>query len=117
MKIYEFKTSYGKKYHIGLLKSTYANNDTLYIEMVETTPKGKIKDYFDTLTVNLEFSFATKDKQYIDTNNLGEEILNWLKDNGIAKPTGEYGFSGYCTYPLFKFDKKVLAEMEELKDR
>lgn len=115
MKIYEFKSQYGKKYHIVLQKTTYANNGTLYVEMVETTPKGKFKDYYGAITVNLEFSFATENKQYIDTNNLGNDILKWLEDNGIAKPTGEYGHSGYCTYPLFEFDEKVLAEMEKLK--
>lgn len=114
MKIYELKTSYGQ-YHIALRKGTYANNGTLYVEMVETTPKGKIKDYFDTLTTNLMFSFANENKQYIDTNNLGNNILKWLKDNGIAKPTGEYGYSGYCTYPLYKFTKEALAEMEQIQ--
>lgn len=114
MKIYELKTSYGH-YHIALRKSTYANNGTLYVEMVETTPKGKIKDYFDNLTVNLPISYANDKEQYIDTNNLGDKILSWLKDNGIAKPTGRYGYSGFCTYPLYKFTEEALAEMEQIQ--
>ena len=114
MKVYELKTSYGK-YHITLKKGTYLSNGSLYVRMVETTPKGKkIKNYFDDLTVNLMFSNANENKQYIDTNSLGNDILKWLKDNGIAKPTGEYGHSGFCTYPLYKFTKEALAEMEQI---
>ena len=112
-KIYEIKF-YGKKYHIILQKDAYVNNGTLAVSMLECTPKGKVKDYFGTLTVNLvNQEPSNKDEQYIDTNNNGNEIIQWLKDNKIAEEVGIYGYSGYCGYPLFKFTKEALDGMLE----
>ena len=117
MKIYELNF-YGCKYHIALFKGTYQSNNTLAIEMIEVSPKGKrIRDYFGMLTVNIADSdVAASDKYaFIDTNNNGGEIAQWLIDNKIALPTGIMGYSGFCSYPLFKFDESVLDEMEEIK--
>lgn len=116
MKIYELNF-YGHKYHIVMQKGTYHSNGTLAIEMLSTTPKGKFKDYFGTLTVNIADSDMVASDKYafIDTNNNGEEIAQWLIDNKIAYPTGIIGYSGFCSYPLFKFDESVLDEMEEIK--
>lgn len=109
---------YGKKYPVCLAKCNYVNNGKLAILMFVTTPKGKIKEEFGNLTVNIDDSniFANDvDTQFIDTNNLGNEIIHWLVENNIAKPTGMIGFSGFCSYPLFKFNKEVLDEMMEYK--
>ena len=117
MKIYELNF-YGKKYHIVMQKGTYHSNGTLAIEMIEVSPKGRrIRDYFGMLTVNIADSdvMANDKRAFIDTNNNGEEIAQWLIDNKIAYPTGFIGFSGFCTYPLFEFDKSVLDEMKEIQ--
>ena len=112
-KIYELEF-YGKKYHIILEKNTYANNGRLAISMLECTPKGKVKDYFDTLTVNLNGYCVGKDEQFIDTNNLPSGIIEWLEENSIGNEVnGIYGHSGYCTYPLLKFTKDALDGMLE----
>ena len=117
MKVYTFKF-YSSKYNIGLAKGNYSNNGTLAILMYLTTPKGKIKDEFGNLTVNIgesNFMANENDTQFINTNHLGSEITNWLIENNIAKPTGLIGHSGYCSYPLFKFNKQALDEMDTLK--
>ena len=112
-KIYELE-HYGKKYHIILEKNTYANNGRLAISMLECTPKGKVKDYFDTLTVNLNGYCVGKDEQFIDTNNLPSDIIKWLVKNDIGNEVnGVYGCSGYCTYPLFRFNEQALSQMLE----
>ena len=117
MKIYELNF-YGHKYHIVMQKGTYRSNGTLAIEMLEVSPKGKrVRDYFGMLTVNIADSDVVASDKYafIDTNNNGEEIAQWLIDNKIAKNTGIKGYSGFCSYPLFKFEESVLDEMEEIK--
>ncbi len=40
---------------------------------------------------------------FVDTNNL-EGIDSWLAENGIAEHTGISARSGFCTYPLMKFN-------------
>lgn len=42
----------------------------------------------------------------VDTNNCGEEIINWLIENNIAKPTRWQVQQGYCTYPVMRLVDK-----------
>ena len=117
MKVYTLNF-YGKNYNIGLAKGNYMNNGTLAVLMFITTPKGKIKEDFGDLTTNIGESWLIAnetDKQFVDTNNLGKEITKWLVKNKIAKPTGEYGHSGYCSYPLFQFTQEALNGMDTLE--
>lgn len=116
MKIYELEF-YGKKYHIALQKGAYQSNGTLAVQMLEVTPKGKVKDYFGMLTVNIHDSdvMANDSMAFIDTNNNGIEIIQWLTKNNIATHTQLMGYSGFCAYPLFMFNESVLNEMEEIK--
>lgn len=65
-----------------------------------------------TVTVNLVHSRPLKPNEaYVDMPNIGDsQFLDWLKMNGlIADFGGEYGYSGYCKYPLVQFN------LEELK--
>ena len=45
------------------------------------------------------------------------DIEDWLKENKIAEYTGKKKVSGYCTYPLYKFDiqriKSIIAEHDK----
>lgn len=49
-----------------------------------------------------------KGEAYLDTNNFPEGV-QLVKKYKLAEPTGEYGQSGFCTYPLYKFDMKKLG--------
>lgn len=51
------------------------------------------------ITVNLPGVERNAGCQFIDTNNNGEEILDWLILYGLCVPTGRYAVSGYCKYP------------------
>lgn len=117
MKIYTLNY-YGTNYNIGLIKGNYVNNNKLAVLMYITTKKGKVKEDFGDLTVNIDDSNIManeNDTQFIDTNNLGKEIFHWLINNNIAKPTGLIGFSGYCAYPLFQFTQEALDGMDTLE--
>ena len=116
-KVYKLKF-YDETFNIVLGKGNYANNGTLAILMYECTPKGKIKDVFADLTRNIDDSeiYANEtNKQFVDTNNLPREIINWLVENGIAKETHIYGQSGFCVYPLVEFTQEALDQMFELE--
>lgn len=69
---------------------------------------GALEPYAN-LTVNFHEFIGMKNYAYIDTNNcpFASEILK----TGIARDTGLTKQSGYCTYPLWEFDKKFLEQI------
>lgn len=59
---------------------------------------------YAVLTVNLEDYPTCGNRAYVDTNNLGDDILQWIEDNNLGQPTGEIGYSGFCVYPEYEFN-------------
>lgn len=59
---------------------------------------------YTTLTVNLpQYKGLSENDAFVDTNdNPGLDI--WLHENGIAEFVGIYGASGFCYYPLMRFN-------------
>ena len=101
MKTYKLNF-YGKEYNLVVKTSHYTNNDSLAV-MIETD-EG---EPFDTITVNLADGIATDKYQYVDTNNC-PWAENFIKSNGLGTPTGLWGYSGFCKYPLYQFNLKAL---------
>jgi len=68
---------------------------------------------FASFTVNFGEYIGMKDCAYIDTNNcyFAKSIL----DTGIATDTGLTKQSGFCTYPLWHFNKDFLMSVDEAK--
>jgi len=96
--------SWGKEYDVTAYKMYYANNNALAIRL--TAECGP----FATLTVNLsESDRLEKDCAYVDTNNC-PWAEQFIEENKLGEPMGTYGFSGFCSYPLYKFN------MDRLKD-
>lgn len=107
MKTYKLN-AWGKNYDVSVNVANYFNNKNIAVTM----------DYFDedcgcwfpyaTVTVNLrdlDDGFA-----FVDTNNCpwAEDFIN---DNRLGKFTGEYGYSGWCAYPLYKFDMAKIKDV------
>lgn len=78
-------------------------NDNLAIAL-----ETDIGEPFTRLTVNLEKLYED-DEAYIDTNNFpaAEELI---EKYDLGKFTGRYGYSGFCTYPLYKFNMLELKK-------
>ena len=97
MKTYELKF-YGKTYKLNAITAHYNNNNSLAVLL--ETEEG---EPFATITVNLTNGIAENEYQYVDTNNnhWAEKFIN---DNGLGEPTGITGYSGFCGYPLYKFN-------------
>jgi hypothetical protein len=97
---------YGKDRPIELVASSYTSGHGLAIAMI--TYEEGYPEPWQNLTVNLEI--ATDDNcAFVDTNNNGEEIIEWLISNGIGKPTGRTARSGFCIYPEVEFDMDKLT--------
>jgi hypothetical protein len=60
-----------------------------------------------SITTCLNDMSLARDEAYIDTNNCPWAVA-FLEQAGLAKLTGAQRTSGYCTYPLAKFDLEAL---------
>ena len=63
-----------------------------------------------TLTVNLEG--LPSGLCYLDTNNV-PNAEEFVQKYGIGSPTGLYGQSGFCEYPLYQLNLDRLNELVE----
>lgn len=97
---------YGE-YEVSLKINKYLNGN-LYVGM----------DYFDKefgcmcpygdITVNL--IDLPKGHAAIDTNNMGTAVLDFLKKYKLAEPIGLEIPSGFCMFPVYKFNEMELRK-------
>lgn len=101
---------YGNIYDITLEVQTYSAPIGLCVELVDNSEGYPVP--YSRITVNID-EFV--DPEYtgliaaIDTNN-NPDITKFLESNNLAKFTGKVATSGYCTYPIYKFDENALRE-------
>ena len=63
-----------------------------------------------TLTVCLPFGGNLKENEsYVDINNC-PWAGKFIEQYELGEFTGRYGFSGYCTYPLYEFNMDKLQK-------
>lgn len=107
---------YGKNHPMTFQLANYADNGTLYVGLI-TNEEG-YPEPWSNLTVNLDDSSRCKPNcAFIDTNNNGDEILDWLETNGFGEQTGRIAFSGWCIYPEFEFNMEELMKHLASDDR
>ena len=107
---------YGKDHPMTFELANYADNASLYVGLL-TNEEG-YPEPWQNLTVNLPASrFCKPNCAYIDTNNNGDEIIDWLETNGLGKETGRIAASGWCFYPEFEFDMYALKKHVISDDR
>ena len=94
--------SYLNIYDVEPVYASYQNNGSLAIQLIDTEDGCP----FGTLTVNLEGYESLVDGEYafVDTNNI-PNAEEFIIENGLGAPTGIYGHSGYCEYPLYRFNR------------
>lgn len=95
----EIRTPYGTYSDIEMEKTEYRNNGNLAIQLY-----SEKEGPFATLTVNLNEKLP-KGYAYVDTNNC-PWAREFIAENHLGVFTGEYGFSGFCSYPLYRFTEK-----------
>lgn len=97
---------YGKDHPVTFVTSTYANNGNLRVDLV--TYENGYPEPWSNLTVNI--SKCEENCAFIDVNNNGKAILDWLFENGLGSRTGGMERSGFVVYPEFKFNMDKLKE-------
>ena len=111
MKELIFRNSWHVTYvlRLGIFRYVYGNSLAITAESYDEIEKIWLP--FTTITVNLEDEVLPGENYaFVDTNNC-PDIYAFLVENGIGKPTGEFGFSGMCAYPLFVFDLDNLRKI------
>jgi hypothetical protein len=109
------KNMWGSEYEISIHTSNYANNGNLYIGMDcwEDIGNGEYPEPYGDLTVNLDIK-CKPNCAFIDTNNNGKEIMDWLVANKLGKFTGKWHHNGgFCIYPEFEFDMNEVQKYVE----
>ena len=106
----KLKTMWGTEVDVKLRLSKYTQNNNLAI-WLDVYDEGEYAGPWSSLTVNLGEDLAL-DRAYIDVNNNGEGIVDWLTSLGLGEVVG-YGYSGFCKYPLFQFNVLRLMSLVE----
>lgn len=102
--------AWGSEHEITFRINSYASNGNLAIEMF--CWDNEFPEPWSILTVNLDVK-CKSNCAFIDTNNNGDSILDWLKENKLGKLTGYYEYSGFCLYPEFIFDMDEIQKYVE----
>ncbi len=100
-------TGYLGQEEVYIEVNRYAYGNGLCIQLNEMD-EGYLIPYA-TLTVNLEGYDVPKYHAFLDTNNC-PTAEQFVVSNGLGTSTGKYGRSGYCQYPLYKFNREKLLE-------
>ena len=107
MKYYEVN-SYGKTYKVRIEYGLYEYGNTMALSLIAESGEP-----FCNLTVNLADSVAWADDRtaFVDTNNCpwAEEFI---RENDLGYPVGYTAQSGFCEYPLYRFDLKKICEKD-----
>lgn len=96
--------------HLALLRGQYVRGNLALVlrDQDDFSP-------YATLTVNLGTGEGLEPYQaYVDTNNLGGDIVSWIEENEIGTPTGRGKKSGFCVYPLVEFNKTLVDSLESI---
>ena len=96
-------TSYGYTDEIEVVKTKYAYNDNLAIMLVCTSGEP-----YGFLTVNLNDNLP-EEYAYVDTNNM-PNAETFIEENNLGTFAGRWAYSGYCRYPLYKFNLDSMKE-------
>ena len=101
---------YGKVHPMTFETTYYPNNGNLYVGLI--THEAGYPEPWQNLTVNLGIKCAAN-CAFIDTNNNGSEIIEWLITHKLGRLTGRMEASGFCVFPEFKFNMKMLEKYIE----
>lgn len=108
MKLLDYP-KYGKNHPLQVKVCSYLNGN-IAVQLI-TWEDRHSPEPWSMLTVNLDGQ-REKDCAFIDTNNNGDGILDWITEQDLAAPTGAVQFSGYCHYWEYHFIPERLMELD-----
>ncbi|MBR1741554.1 MAG: DUF4313 domain-containing protein [Lachnospiraceae bacterium] len=99
------------------LKTEFSEYPEVFLEVGEYQADGSPAvelytgdgELITVITVCLMDLFLEAGESYVDTNNC-PWALDFIKEYSLGEPTGRTRKSGFCTYPLVRFDMEKLKE-------
>lgn len=101
------KTNYATYEGCWLEINNYLYNDSLAIRILNAEC-GPVA----TITTCIDGFLLQKNEAYIDTNNC-PWAEDFIKEYKLGKPTGRKARSGFCEYPVYRFNMDRLREFTE----
>ena len=96
---------YDEVYDLGLYVDRYANYDNLYIGLVD----AETGEDFADLSINIE----PLPEDYIClSGDFQKEHEALIKKYKLGTFTGEYSYSGYGKYPIYKMNMDVVRQYQ-----
>ena len=98
--------SFGKEYDVKINTARYPVNNNLIIYVTQDTEDVEKVLPFNVLTTNLREKLPEY-YAYVDTNNCpwAEEFIS---THNLGEHCGKVKISGFCVYPLYKFNKDII---------
>lgn len=93
------ETEFSQYRHCYLNINRYLYGNHPLAIRIENTRDGAIA----TITKCLQGYILSDNESFVDTNNCPWAV-DFIKRYGLGEPTDRYGESGYCRYPLYKFN-------------
>ena len=78
------------------------------IELLEWDDDEGYWDDFATLTINPGM-WLNENEAAVDVNN-NPWAVDFIAENQIGEPTGEAVISGFCSYPVYRFNEEFLKK-------
>lgn len=103
MKRVTVKTQFATYNDCWLQTDHYLADNSLAIDIVNSD------DHIARITTCLDRLAVHEDEAFVDTNNC-PWAEDFIKEYGLGEPTGYRGASGFCTYPLYKFNLEKIME-------
>lgn len=100
--MFDVKTDFTTYKNCHFVTSQYITDDNLAIIILDTKGMGVA-----TITKCLNDISIKPNESYVDVNNCPWAI-DLIQSLGVGKLTGKERKSGYCTYPVVKFDLEKL---------
>lgn len=100
-------TQYGEQKEVKFEISRYLSNNCIYIGLLTKEEDGF--EPYGNVTVNMRGKVPDY-CGYVDTNSM-PELEEFLVHYGIGTFTGLTQQSGFCTYPLYRFDADTLRNL------
>ena len=117
-KVFTIKTNFDV-YEAILSAECYREPETLAVEAL-CVVDGRVTVSLATLTVNLDpytgFGVQSDTEAYVDTNNCPWAPA-FLEKNGLATATGERARSGFCIFPLYRWNTAAFLAPEKPEDK
>lgn len=100
---------------LSVYATRYVDNGRFAVQTLLDTTEGF--EPYANLTVNLvdeTIPFDTEEVAYgfVDTNNW-PKAEGFIKRADIGEKTEFIGHSGYCSYPLYRFDRKKIEKLSK----